>query len=459
MRHLAAVGVLALSCLLGRLPAASAQAEQSIVVQQRPSVKSSKPAAGDEPLHEPAQRPAFQKALSTCNDRSCGTCSGCYGLSPRGLWVRGEYLLWWTKGMYVPPLVTTGPTGRLDDPATSILYGGDEILDDARSGFRVSIGGPLGCYGRFGWEADYLLLGEIDDDFFAASNATGSPNLFRPFFNVNPRDPMTGEFAPPAREAVELVSTPGQLAGSVRVEAFSELQGAGARLRCNLCCSDGCVSLCDPCGGAYTLRQVSRFDFLLGYRYLRLREGVTIREDLTSLLPPPNQGETDIFDAFDTRNEFHGVDFGVVWELTRGRWSLELLGKMALGTVEQVVNINGQSVHTGTAMGANDGTFTGGLLAQRTNIGSHSRNEFAIVPELAVTLGLQLAPRLKVTAGYTFLYWSRVARPGEHIDLDVNPDLLPPEFDPFAGAARPRFAFRDTDFWAQGIRVGAEYRW
>jgi hypothetical protein len=63
-----------------------------------------------------------------------------------------------------------------------------------------------------------------------------------------------------------------------------------------------------------------------------------------------------------------------------------------------------------------------------------------------------------VTVGYNFLYWSRVARPGEQIDLDVNPDLLPPE-EQFAGATRPRFEFRDTDFWAQGIRVGLEAAW
>ena len=40
----------------------------------------------------------------------------------------------------------------------------------------------------------------------------------------------------------------------------------------------------------------------------------------------------------------------------------------------------------------------------------------------------------------------------------LDPDLLPPELE-FAGPARPRFEWRDTDYWAQGIRVGLEGVW
>ena len=52
-----------------------------------------------------------------------------------------------------------------------------------------------------------------------------------------------------------------------------------------------------------------------------------------------------------------------------------------------------------------------------------------------------------------------VARPGEQIDLDVNPDLLPPREPPVSGPARPRFVYDGTDFWAQGLNVGLDYRW
>ena len=62
------------------------------------------------------------------------------------------------------------------------------------------------------------------------------------------------------------------------------------------------------------------------------------------------------------------------------------------------------------------------------------------------------------TVGYSFIYWSRVVRPGDQIELDVNPDLLPPELDPVEGALRPRFAFNDTDYWLHGLNVGLECR-
>ncbi|MFN9916623.1 MAG: BBP7 family outer membrane beta-barrel protein [Pirellulaceae bacterium] len=45
------------------------------------------------------------------------------------------------------------------------------------------------------------------------------------------------------------------------------------------------------------------------------------------------------------------------------------------------------------------------------------------------------------------------------MDRDVNPNLLPPETTPFVGAERPRFSFRETDYWLQGGNVGLEYRW
>ena len=77
------------------------------------------------------------------------------------------------------------------------------------------------------------------------------------------------------------------------------------------------------------------------------------------------------------------------------------------------------------------------MLALRTNSGRHDRNVFCVVPELGATVGYQVTRRLKATVGYTFIYWSRVARPGDHIDLDITPDLLPPELDPVEGDRTP----------------------
>jgi len=386
-------------------------------------------------------------------DASCQVLVPCGGLPLGMLWWEADYLLWWAKGMEIPPLVTGGTTGVLG--TSPVLYGDDQILDEARSGFRVGLGSWLDCGRCFGVEGDYWMLGEATDHFRAESNAQGSPALFRPFFNINPRD-EAGEFAPPAREDAEIVSSPGVLAGSVVVDSYSDLQGAGIRWRRQLCCQSACDTCADACGCQHALARSSRLDLLVGYRFVQLKEGLAVNEALASLLSAPDQGQFAINDSFQTANRFHGADLGVTWRRRCGPWLLDVLGKLSLGGVEQTVRIAGQTVISGSA--ADNGTYAGGLLAQSTNINVYRRNVFAMVPELGINLGYQLAPWLTAKVGYSFLYWSRVVRPGDQIDLVVNPDLLPPP-DGFAGAERPRFEFRDADFWAQGLRVGLEGRW
>jgi len=79
-----------------------------------------------------------------------------------------------------------------------------------------------------------------------------------------------------------------------------------------------------------------------------------------------------------------------------------------------------------------------------------------------LTLGYDLTPRLKATVGYTLLYWTNVARPGDQIDLNVDPRQFPPvnplQPPPPTATAQPAFALHTSDFWAQGLNVGLDYR-
>jgi hypothetical protein len=100
------------------------------------------------------------------------------------------------------------------------------------------------------------------------------------------------------------------------------------------------------------------------------------------------------------------------------------------------------------------------LLAQTSNIGNYSRNTFGVVPELAGNIGYAITPRLRLICGYTFIYWSSVARAGSQIDTDVNSTLLPNSPNPPSGDLRhPQFVFHEAPFWAQGISAGLDYRW
>ncbi len=385
------------------------------------------------------------------------TVSCCRGSRGR-FYGRAEYLLWRFDGMNSPPLVTSSPAGTplaeagvLGFPNTQILYGGGDLLGGSRDGIRLSAGYWFNDYQDLAIEGDVFFFSTESGGFRATGS--GDDILARPFFNMVPLD-AEENVLPPAEDA-QLVSYPGVVEGTVAVNTRSEFRGAGLRLRRAVCCKEiGGVCNYNACGPAVGPSAVSRIDFIGGYRYLYLSDRIQIPEDLTSLLST-DPGSFDIVDRFDTSNEFHGGDLGFIWEYEAAKWSIELLTKVALGNTNQRVNIRGQ-----TTISNNGASFTeeGGLLALRSNIGSYQRDVFSVIPEIGVTLGYKITPRLRATAGYTLLYWATVARPGDHIDLDVNPNLLPPVVEPVVGPERPRFRWDDVGLLAHGLNLGLDYR-
>jgi hypothetical protein len=59
------------------------------------------------------------------------------------------------------------------------------------------------------------------------------------------------------------------------------------------------------------------------------------------------------------------------------------------------------------------------------------------------------------------LYLSSVFRPGDQIDLRVDSRQLPVNGGTTNGSPNPLPAvlYRATDFWAQGVNVGLEFRY
>jgi hypothetical protein len=349
------------------------------------------------------------------------------------LWIRGEYLLWWTPGQDLPLLVTTSVAGTAPDeagvlgqPGTSIPFGNTSVSAFARPGGRIALGYWFDSCECAGVEAGYLGIGRETTDFLAASPTT--PIIARPYF-----DTQTGT------QAAMLVAHPDFLRGSVNVDETTELQSMEVLLRRNL--------FRQPC---------ERMDLLVGWRFAQLDESLRISQ---SSEWATSQGliiagtTKSLFDLVDAHNQFNGAELGIVHQRHVGRWSLELLMKLGLGNTHSRVLVDGMT--TTTVPGAGSATFVGGLLAQSTNIGQYEQNRFTVIPELGVTLGYDLTCRLRATLGYSFLYWSTVARPGSLLDTNVS--QLPPE--PAAGARYPAFAFAASDFWAQGLNFGLEYRY
>ncbi|MCI0682644.1 MAG: BBP7 family outer membrane beta-barrel protein [Gemmataceae bacterium] len=202
------------------------------------------------------------------------------------------------------------------------------------------------------------------------------------------------------------------------------------------------------CGCCY------RVDLLAGYRFLSLDEDLTISEIEIGTGPDdPLRGVPFFIDeGFSASNDFHGGQIGVIAEWARCRTFVRLVGKVALGGNSRTVTINGVTRVDGLA------PETGGFLALPSNIGRYTSTEFAVVPEVGLTLGYQLTPRLRVMMGYSFLYWTNVARPGDQIDLAVNTSQ-PPLGNGLVGQARPASSFGDSDFWAHGLSFGFEFRY
>jgi hypothetical protein len=406
-----------------------------------------------------------------CGGTSCTTCSECCLANDPGQWfVRLEYLLWGTKGMQIPPLATTGPgasnPGILGQPGTVILFGNESINGDMRSGGRIALGTWLDDAQTWGLSGEYFGLADAGESFFAASNANGVPTISRPYFTIFGVDSM-GDLKPAGQNA-ELVALEGVLAGSLRVNTYTSLQGGGLFLRRTFCCKNQCWGSCDDCTSGCTTSCCDepssgvpggvRVGMFGGYRFMLLGDGVSITEDLTAIASSPaDQGQFLINDKFNSNNQFHGGELGFVAEARRERWTFELLSRLALGNNYQTVQIDGSTVISNSQQ--DDGTYQGGLLALPTNIGTYSRNQFSVIPQLNANLGYNITPRLRAIVGYTFLYWGNVARAGEQISLDVNETYIPAGFETPQGPRRPAFIWQPNDFWAQGLNLGLDYFW
>lgn len=369
---------------------------------------------------------------------------------PQDGWISFEGLTMWTDGMGVPPLVTTSPQGTpftdagvLTRPGTQTLYGGENVLRGSTDAWRLNFGFWLDRCHTWGVGADYIELDRRNETFSATS--TGDPILARPFFNT-----LTG------REDSELVAfnngTTIQLTGTVTVNSYSELAGGGFYVRRMMCCDEGCSQgLFCGCNEHYC----SRKEFRVGYRYLELNEAVTIGEDLVNS-GAINRGRFDITDAFKTTNQFNGIDLAWSQRVTRNYWTFEAMVHLGVGNTNQNVVVAGQ-----TTIVDENGTSTAydeGILALSTNSGTYEQDQFAVLPEINLTLGYQLTDHIRATLGYTGIYWSNVVRPGQHIPTMANPDFFPPVITS-TGDPRPLFAFDTTDYWAHGLSYGIEYRW
>jgi Putative beta barrel porin-7 (BBP7) len=379
-----------------------------------------------------------------CATPVCPECSVTSAALPPHIWVGADYLLWWIKpGPLATPLVTVSTdnlqSGNLGQPGTAVLFGQQRLDYGAFNGLRAGIGGWIDPDCLLGLEANGLVLEQRSVRWSALSNSAGIPLLALPY-----RTPLGAETSYTVTTPA-VPGIPAQL-GGVAISSTSNLDGAEANGTVNVL-RRGAIST----------------DLLAGVRYLSLDEDLQVGTSSTMSLGPLGNLATATSDRFDTQNRFAGGQIGSRLGYSAGWLSLDLLGQVALGATHQVVNVSGNS--TSTSSGALAGLFPasaeGGVFTEPCSIGRLTHDEFTVVPEMQLRLGIGILPGIKTFVGYNFLYWSSVVRPGDQIDRTINPSqsFLLGGTGLLSGSARPSGPFGQTDMWAQGLSLDVELGW
>ncbi len=394
------------------------------------------------PVRDLIQHGHYQNGITIADDGVDGE-----GGTMSRFFLSGEYLLWWMPGYPTPVLATTNPNGALNgflgEPGTTALVGPGPLIGSTRSGFRVRAGAWLDDCGACGIDGSFFFLGRRSESIVIGSDRF--PLVTRPIFAPNVL-PGTDT---PLGENGEAVAVPGILRGSVAVRGDSQLWGADVNLRKSLCCT------CN-----------THAEVFAGYRHLNLRESLTITENITVVGDGGTRIATDpigtrvvVQDQFSTRNYFHGGQIGALYERQFGRWELDARASIALGSTHQVLEISGFQVRQQPGLPAM--TFTGGLLAAGPNLGLFTRDRFSVAPEFTLNFGYRLTDNIRLFAGYNFLLWTNVIRPGDQIDRVVDLTFVPnsPPGIPFSGQNRPQPLFKQRDLVINGIQIGLDWRW
>lgn len=349
------------------------------------------------------------------------------------LWFGMDIMGWSTKGVHAPALLTTNPVGTdigdagvIGVGSTSVLFGGEHLHNELRPGGRLRIGWYLDIEQTHGIEWHYFDL-DGQDIHYDAIAADGSGVLGRPFV-----DSGTGD------NAAVLVAFPAVVDGEINIRSNLQLTSTGILYH-----------------DIFWTSPYAKIDYLVGYRHARLYDSLRVNESLIYVDDDAgftSGDEVTRRDQFRAINQFDGADFGLRgWWSRSGKLAITGLAKVAIGAANKNVVIDG---FTTIDSGGTETTTPGGVLTQPSNIGRRSEQEFAAIGE--VGLGLEWLPvcQCRISLGYTWLYWSDIARAFDQIDTRVDPNQLAPNN---GGGNRPAFDLQTTSFWAQGLTAGFTY--
>ncbi len=191
------------------------------------------------------------------------------------------------------------------------------------------------------------------------------------------------------------------------------------------------------------------FSGVLGFRYFQLKEALDVNSQYT-IFRPNGVSDNQTFtvngtpqttpvslnfpvpininsasnDQIKVYNHFIGPQIGFNADFNFDRWSVMTGAKLGIGVMHQVAKINSSTTQTvvretssqngqGAITSTTNTTSTtsaGGLLFSPLDVGTYSRNQFGLLPEINAKLGFKATEKIKLTVGYDFLLLANVLR-------------------------------------------------
>lgn len=354
--------------------------------------------------------------------------------------MRKEWLFWNLRSMPLPPLIVTGnpnlPGAGIPGSGNVIPLVGPQQNLGMFDGARLTIGRWLDPDGELG--------GEVSGFIFVRKSSTnifqGSPSLPLSVPTISSTGtPFTYDY-----------SFPGRFVGALGLTTATQFLGAEGNLLHRVYDKNG-VSL----------------DGLLGYRYLWLNERLDLLGETQSAgaigtfqgMPLPNGTTVFTTDTFKANTQFHGAQMGGRLQFRRDMFTITTFGKYGLGINLETLNTYGATTANGPG---GIQTVPGGVRVLPSNLSASTHDQFSMMGEAGIELGLQLTSHINIRVGYNLLWWSSVLRPGSVASPVVTRSQVPidPTFSttPVANAL-PTTAFHTSDFLAHGLSVGAVFGW
>src|SRR5215216_2585089 len=125
-------------------------------------------------------------------------------------------------------------------------------------------------------------------------------------------------------------------------------------------------------------------ELFMGFRYLDIEENFFLND--TSF---PSAGTVTVRDNFLTKNHFYGIQLGAKAEAQYARFLLDISASIAVGSNHELLKISGNTDFNGRFL------QNFGLFSEPTNLGTHTNNILAMVPELRVKLKFALTQQIQ----------------------------------------------------------------